>query len=380
MKWRNCKLGDVLTLKRGYDLPQQNREEGDVAVVTSSGITGFHSEAKATAPGVITGRYGTLGEVFYLEQDYWPHNTTLYVVDFKKTDPRFAAYFLRHILKSYQSDKAAVPGVDRKVLHDIDVRVPIDVGVQQKIAKILAAYDDLIENNKRRMVLLEEAARSIYEEWFVRLRFPGHKDTPIMNGVPEGWERVRFPEVVDFLEGPGLLNRQYRDAGIPFLNIRTIKDDEIDFSKVQYLEKSEVERRYSHFLLAKDDHVVSSSGTLGRLVTIREGHLPLMLNTSLIRMRPKPRMTKWFLKTYLKYGDYLDQVLSMATGAAQLNYGPMHLKRLKIVIPSLPVLQLFERKATVLYKQVKTLAEMNQRLRPARDLLLPRLMNGEIPV
>ena len=86
-----------------------------------------------------------------------------------------------------------------------------------EIADILSAYDDLIENNRRRMELLEEAARQLYQEWFVRLRFPGHEHVRITNGVPEGWERAVFPDVVDFLEGPGLRNYQYRDQGIPFL-------------------------------------------------------------------------------------------------------------------------------------------------------------------
>src|SRR5688572_12897001 len=124
MTWRECRLGDVLTLKRGHDLPSDSRYDGDVPVVSSSGITGYHSQAKATGPGVVTGRYGTLGEVFYVEQDFWPLNTALYVVDFKGTYPKFAAYFLRNVLRDYQSDKAAVPGVNRNVLHAIKVRAP----------------------------------------------------------------------------------------------------------------------------------------------------------------------------------------------------------------------------------------------------------------
>jgi len=174
MKWQACRLGDVLTLKRGHDLPSGARADGDIPVVSSSGITGYHNEAKATAPGVVTGRYGTLGEVFYLEKDYWPLNTALYVVDFKNTDPRFAAYFLKNALCDYQSDKAAVPGVDRNVLHEMEVRVP-DRMAQSRIASILSAYDDLIENNTRRIALLEQSARLLYEEWFVRLRFPGSR-------------------------------------------------------------------------------------------------------------------------------------------------------------------------------------------------------------
>ncbi len=137
MTWRDCSLGDVMRLQRGHDLPAQAREDGEVPVVSSSGITGYHSKAKAVAPGVITGRYGTLGEVFYLDRDYWPLNTALYVTDFKDNDPRFAAYFLRNALKDYQSDKAAVPGIDRNVLHQVKVRAP-DLALQIRIVDVLA--------------------------------------------------------------------------------------------------------------------------------------------------------------------------------------------------------------------------------------------------
>ena len=201
--WRDCRLGDVLTLKRGHDLPGETRIEGEVPVVSSSGITGFHNEAKAKAPGVVTGRYGTIGEVFYLDQDYWPLNTSLYVIDFKGTRPRFAAYFLRNVLKDYQSDKAAVPGVDRNVLHEIKVRAP-DPTIQERIESTLAAYDDLMENKRRRIALLEESARLLYREWFVHLRFPGHEHIRITNGVPQGWERVPLGERVTLNYGKAL--------------------------------------------------------------------------------------------------------------------------------------------------------------------------------
>jgi type I restriction enzyme S subunit len=92
--WRECKLGEVLTLKRGYDLPRNRRVPGRYPVVSSSGITDHHCEAKAKGPGVVTGRYGTLGEVFYISEDFWPLNTSLYVVDFKGNEPRFIAYLL----------------------------------------------------------------------------------------------------------------------------------------------------------------------------------------------------------------------------------------------------------------------------------------------
>ncbi|MCO6045922.1 hypothetical protein NG895_18640 [Aeoliella sp. ICT_H6.2] len=249
-----------------------------------------------------------------------------------------------------------------------------------EIGRVLSAYDDLIENNRRRIELLEQSARLLYKEWFVHLRFPGHEHVKIVDGVPEGWERKPFPELVDFKEGPGLRNHQYRDAGIPFLNIRTFADDEIDLSKAKCIDESEVEARYQHFLLEADDHVVSSSGTLGRLVTIRACHLPVMLNTSLIRMRPKSNMKKWFLKAYLKHGDFIDQARSMATGAAQLNYGPSHLKMMTVLTPTSSLVEMFEDHAEPIYEQIKDLLDSNRKLSAARDILLPRLMNGEIAV
>ena len=124
MSWRDCKLGDVMTLKRGHDLPEKKRQPGEVPVVSSSGITGYHNDSKAEPPGVVTGRYGTLGEVFFVDEPYWPLNTALYVIDFKGNDPRFVAYLLRNTLRNFQSEKAAVPGFDRNVLHALRIRAP----------------------------------------------------------------------------------------------------------------------------------------------------------------------------------------------------------------------------------------------------------------
>ena len=163
MTWHDCTLGDVIKLQRGHDLPDRVRVDGPVPVVSSSGITGRHNVAKANPPGVVTGRYGTIGEVFYVDEPYWPLNTALYVVDFKGNDPRFIAYLLRSTLRNYQSEKAAVPGVDRNVLHLLKVRVP-DRETQASIVDVLAVYDDLIENNGKRIAQLEEAARLLYRE------------------------------------------------------------------------------------------------------------------------------------------------------------------------------------------------------------------------
>jgi type I restriction enzyme S subunit len=104
-EWRHVRLGDVITLQRGFDLPVYDRKPGHVPVVSSSGISGTHAEAKVAAPGVVTGRYGTIGQVFYLREAFWPLNTTLYVKDFKGNDPRYVSYLLRVFDFFAHSDK-----------------------------------------------------------------------------------------------------------------------------------------------------------------------------------------------------------------------------------------------------------------------------------
>jgi N-6 DNA Methylase/HsdM N-terminal domain/Type I restriction modification DNA specificity domain len=122
--WERRTLGECLTLKRGHDLPEGKRVQGTVPIVSSSGITGFHNEKKANGPGIVTGRYGTLGEVYFVEEDYWPHNTALYVCDFKGNSPRLLFYLLKHTLLNARSNNAAVPGLNRNVLHTLKVLWP----------------------------------------------------------------------------------------------------------------------------------------------------------------------------------------------------------------------------------------------------------------
>ena len=218
MRWTNCTLGDVMTLKRGHDLPRQSRHDGEVPVVSSSGVTGYHNESKEDAPGVVTGRYGTLGEVYFIRRAFWPLNTALYVTDFKGHAPQFVSYFLKNAIRDYRSDKAAVPGVDRNVLHRLNVRLP-DRSCQERIVDILSAYDDLIENNRRRIALLEQAAQELYREWFVRLRFPGHGSTRIVDGLPEGWERKKIADVCLTTGGgtPSTKKAEYWDGDITWV-------------------------------------------------------------------------------------------------------------------------------------------------------------------
>lgn len=271
-----------MTLKRGHDLPEHTRQDGDVPVVSSSGITGRHKEAKAKAPGVVTGRYGTIGEVFYLEEDYWPLNTALYVIDFKGNDPRFCAYFLRNVLKGYQSEKAAVPGVDRNVLHEIKVRAP-SYDTQLRITSLLSSYDELIENNRRRMALLEESARLLYREWFVHPRFPGHEHTPIVAGVPQGWERKTLAQVTSFLKR-GITPRYDDEAEGLVINQKCIRDGRVNLELARHQSKEVKPER----LLQIGDVLVNSTGegTLGRVAQVKVSLINCTVDTHVTIVRP----------------------------------------------------------------------------------------------
>ncbi|MBX2982159.1 MAG: restriction endonuclease subunit S [Flavobacteriales bacterium] len=156
----------------------------------------------------------------------------------------------------------------------------------------------------------------------------------LFEGLPEDWRGVPFSHAVFFQEGPGLRNWQYRNEGIPFVNIRCLVNGRLDREAMSCLDVEEVNQKYSHFLLDAGDYVVSSSGTIGRVAEVYVDDLPCMLNTSVIRMRPEiDELDRRFLRYFLSSTLFQRQIESIAVGSAQLNYGPSHLKKMWIVLP-----------------------------------------------
>jgi type I restriction enzyme S subunit len=378
MKWRECLLGDVFTLQRGHDLPESKRQTGEVPVVTSSGITGQHNEAKAKAPGVVTGRYGTLGEVFYISEDYWPHNTALYVKDFKGNCPRFVAYFLRNSLRNYQSDKAAVPGIDRNVLHALKVRIP-NLPTQEAIVSVLSAYDDLIENNRRRMAILEESARLLYQEWFVRLRFPGHEHVRVIDGVPEGWRKQKLIELCESVDYGYTASADQDEIGPKFLRITDIVPDHINWSSVPYctIEDERLER----FRLREGDIVIARTGaTVGYAKRLHKRHPETVFASYLVRLRPRQDVESLIMGVFVESQAYKEYVMSRIGGAAQPNANAQVLAAAEIVMPTKGIQREFRDLIEPLIDEREILQLQNQKLTAARDMLLPRLMSGEVAV
>jgi len=199
-EWRRLKLGAVITLKRGHDIRAVDRKEGTIPVVSSSGIVGYHNEAKVSAPGVVTGRYGTIGEVFFISEPFWPSNTTLYVEDFKGNDARFVFYLLQQIDFRKYSDKTGVPGINRNDVHKAWVLLP-PLPEQRAIAAVLGTWDRAIALTERRLAAAEQRKQALMQQLLTgRVRFSEfvkstEKQETKYGDLPTDWKYVPLRQV-----------------------------------------------------------------------------------------------------------------------------------------------------------------------------------------
>ena len=192
--WEEKFFDNFAKLKRGYDLPEKNIIYGEYPIIASTSVKDYHKTYKVKPPCVVTGRSGSLGTVQYINKKCWPLNRTLYIKEFKGNLPKFVYYFLQTMhLENYNSG-AGVPTLNQNHLHKLKIKTP-SLPIQKKIAAVLSTCDDLIENNNRRMAILEKMAELIYREWFVRMRFAGHEKATFKKGVPEGWGKIRIKEL-----------------------------------------------------------------------------------------------------------------------------------------------------------------------------------------
>jgi type I restriction enzyme S subunit len=225
--------------------------------------------------------------------------------------------------------------------------------VQNRIADLLSAYDDLIENNRRRMELLEESARLLYREWFVRLRFPGYEHTRISDSVPDGWERVPLEGALVLQRGFDLPTQDRQQGTVPIYGSTGI---------LGYHDKAKA---------SAPGVVTGRSGTLGEVQYVAEDYWPL--NTALW-VKEFRRVTPLFALFLLREMD----LRQYNGGASVPTLDRKSVHRVEVLIPSTLLLRSFDELAADFFAQIKNLNTQNQKLRAARDLLLPRLMSGDI--
>lgn len=375
--WRDCKLGDVITLKRGYDLPHQHRSPGPFPIVSSSGITDYHAEAKVKGPGVVTGRYGTLGAVYYVEGDFWPLNTSLYVRDFNGNDPRFIAYFLQTMSFASQNAAGAVPGVNRNHLHAMEVRVPI-LAVQRRIAEVLSAYDGLIENCQRRIRILEEVARALYREWFVLFRYPGHENVPLVSSplgeVPKKWAIVALADLTDLISR-GIAPRYAEDGPSIVINQKCIRDQRLNLGPARRQQKPIP----SDKLVRVGDVLINSTGvgTLGRVAQVLSAVEACTVDTHVTIVRPKAGTDPdYFGVALLSLESSFERMGIGATGQTELGRGAIG--AVELCVPPRELSVRFGELVRPMRAESDVLSRRIENLRKTRDLLLPRLLSGKI--
>lgn len=370
-EWSTKRLGDVITLKRGYDLPTRLREPGNVPIVSSSGISGTHSEVKVAGPGVITGRYGTIGKVFYIEESFWPLNTTLYVQDFKGNHRRFIKYLLETIDFEQFSDKAAVPGVNRNHLHEALVSLPA-VGIQEQIADSIAVLEDRIQNLRRVNVTLEAIAQTLFKSWFVDFDpvrakaegrepegmdgetaalFPAEFADAEVGLIPKGWRAGQLSDVLELKYGKSLRAADRKDGEVPVYGSGGVTG----FHDKPLIEGPAV--------------IVGRKGTVG---SIYWEPLPCFPIDTVFYVEPKQSLHFAYFALRQAGLDGLN------TDAAVPGLNRNNAYRQPVVIPPPEVLWAWGNLAAALRARMDTSQAHVVTLRQLRDTLLPRLISGKL--
>ena len=393
-QWADVELGDMITLHRGYDLPSSQRRQGSIPVVSSSGITGYHDEPRIQPPGVVTGRYGTLGEVFFIDEPFWPLNTTLYVSDFHNNDARFVSYFLQCQGLGTRDGASAVPGINRNVLHRLPARRP-PLPTQRKIAAILSAYDDLIENNNRRIKLLEETGQRLFHEWFVRFRYPGHEHVPLAHSdlgpIPATWKVTTISDVAQSTRyavtsgpfGSKLGGNDYVLEGVPVIRGTNLavgggfRDGDFVFIT------NEKADEMKSCLAQAGDIVVTQRGTLGQVGLIPQSARfeRYVLSQSQMKITvDSDRGTAQYLYAALRSQEVTQRLQRHAMTAGVPHINLSILRNFAVVWPDVALQAEASRTFELLGDQVLALVRMSECARAARGFLLRRLVSGQIDV
>jgi len=375
-------FAEFVTLQRGFDLPKTEMRKGPFPVVGSTSIIGHHDEFKVEPPGVVTGRSGSLGTVQFLSERYWPHNTSLWVKDFKGNDPKFVYYHIQGLDFARFNAGAGVPTLNRNHLDTLEVDIP-PLPIQQRIAGILSAYDELIENSQQRIKILEQMTRNLYREWFVHFRFPNHAKTPIVDSplgkIPKGWEVKPVSDSFEISGGgtPSRKEEAYWDGG----TIQWFSPSDLTGADTMFMDDSSDHitelglAESSARLFPAMSVMLTSRATIGAIAI---NMAQACTNQGFITCLPNKQVPLYFLYHWLK--DNVPTFERMASGATFKEISRGVFKTIDFLQPAPELVCAFESQAEPIAKQMLALQRQTQNLRKTRDLLLPRLLSGQINV
>jgi type I restriction enzyme S subunit len=295
--WEQRKVIDIAPLQRGFDLPVREMEAGSYPVIMSNGIGAYHSKYKAKAPGVVTGRSGTIGNLTFVEVNYWPHNTALWVTDFKGNDAKFIYYLYQKLdLKRYGTG-SGVPTLNRNNVHDTTTSIP-SVTEQKQISRLFAQLDHLITLHQRKL----EKTKSLKSAYLSEM-FPAegeHVPKRRFAGFTDAWEQRRLGEVTEVYDGTHQ-TPDYKDEGIMFLSVENIKMLQSD----KYISEEAFENEFK-VRPEKGDVLMTRIGDVGtaNVVTSNE---PIAYYVSLALLKKKD-LNPYFLQASIHSSAVHDEI------------------------------------------------------------------------
>ena len=302
--WEQRKLGEVAPLQRGFDLPVNQMTPGPYPVVMSNGIGGWHSKYMVKGPGVVTGRSGTIGSLHYIEQNFWPHNTSLWVTSFNGNEPRFIYWLYASIGLERFGSGSGVPTLNRNDVHDLRVGFPCDVAEQRRIGTFFSRLDTLITLHQRKYDKLVVFKKSMLEKMFPKdgesvpeIRFAGFTDP---------WEQRKLSEVATFGGGhtpPMADPDNYEDGYVLWVTSQDVKSNYLDRTTTQITEKGAKELT---LYPAGSLVMVTRSGILRHTLPVAELRKPSTVNQDIRVILPQGECCgEWLLQFFISHNKEL---------------------------------------------------------------------------
>lgn len=404
MSWASVTLGEVSTNIQtgpfGSQLHQSDYSDGGVPVVMPKDLVDGHisedliarvsmshvdrlSRHKIEAGDILYSRRGDVGRCAFateVEQGWLCGTGCLRVtIDQSKAIPKFIFYQLQKAETIGWVEKHAVGStmlnLNTSILGSVPIELP-SMAEQQMIVHVLSAYDDLIENNQKQIKLLEEAAQRLYKEWFVDLRFPGHETTPIVDGIPEGWEVCKFSEIASIMSGgtPKTEVKEYYEGDIPFYTPKDSDGSFFVFDTITHISEAGLEHCNSQYY-PEGTVIITARGTVGKTTILA---VPMAMNQSCYALKCDELNSPYYL--FFSLNKEVDSLKTMANGGVFNTIIVKTFDSISLTIPTQKVLSAFNAVVSSIMQQIKAKMKQNIHLAEARDRLLPKLMSGELEV
>ena len=376
-------------------MPKSKLVEGKYPVQSSNGILGYHNEYKVEGPGITIGRSGTVGNPHLIRENFFPHNTSLFVKDFKGNDIEYIYYFLQYLDLGNQKSGSGVPTMNRNHLHPIKIRAYRDKTCQQRTIKILSLIDKKIQINDQINQELEALAKTLYDYWFVQFDFPDQNGKPYKSSgrkmvynpelkreIPEGWGVEKLDDLGTIVGGSTptkSISDNFTKGGEGYSWItpndlsnnkgnKFIKNGEIDVT-VRGLKDASLK------LYPEGTVLMSSRAPVGYLAIATK---ELTTNQGFKSFIPDKKYDKNYI--YYTLQNCLKVIEQNASGSTFKEISATVLKDIKVLQPNLEIVKKFEIKVSSINNYIRDNEVQNQELTQLRDWLLPMLMNGQVKV